>query len=344
MKNMLKKFRGKWHADLYERLDSIERVNTIASCPQCESKTSAFQPQIPKGFNEVWNTKVIYSSPQWLDYYSTKHNFKTYQKFFYESIAKYIDFKGKTVLEIGGSDTPREIIFKELGVVKWVCINKPGEGYIKKRSKHYADLKQCKIGDKALDDAMAEDDYMLFHNYTDDMTNEFHGKFDVVLTCACFEHVYNVRDALVRLHECLVPGGVCYGLIGCIYSSAFGTHFIVDNKLRFDKARKFPIDISFAHLLMSYDDLYRCLIPYFNSNYEAEKAAFEIKNGKEQHLNRYFYEDYVDAFKSSPFSTINYRAWTTSPVNFGKLARLRQQYPGKARFDINDIEFFFKKE
>ena len=36
---------------------------------------------------------------------------------------RYVDFRDKIILEIGGSNLPRELVFDILGVKKWVCVN-----------------------------------------------------------------------------------------------------------------------------------------------------------------------------------------------------------------------------
>lgn len=50
-----------------------------------------------------------------------RHGLMSYQFHYLRGAANFISFEGKTVLEVGGS-LPRNLVFDELGVKKWICV------------------------------------------------------------------------------------------------------------------------------------------------------------------------------------------------------------------------------
>jgi SAM-dependent methyltransferase len=277
------------------------------------------------------------------DYLIEKHHYRPYQITFFKTAASLMDFRGKTVLEIGGSDTPAQIAFDELMADKWVCLDKTERHYILRNEEHFAKITIYENMDIKLDDALAKGNHMLFTAYTDDTPGDWSGKFDIVVSDCCFEHVWYLRDCLEKIHSYLKPGGSFYTCFGPIYSCKVGSHYWVNENLAFNSGLKYGLNLDYAHLLFSYGDLYKKLLPHMGA-LEAEKAAFEIINGERQHLSRYFYEDYEDALLDSKFSKKCMRPAYIDEPSPSDYIELSKRFPNNKRFDVYSIEMFCEKE
>jgi len=275
-------------------------------------------------------------------HYQDKFGLLNYQIDFYKTAADLLDLRGKTVLEIGGSDTPVPLAFEELKAKKWVCIDKPGPHYLNVKKSHYDSIAIFDIGDKRLDEILLDNDYVLLQGFTDDITDDFYGQFDAIVSNCCFEHIRYLHDAFEKMYHCLTSGGGVYSAFGPIYSCNVGTHYWITQDINFN-ANTHKLDLDFAHLLKSSDEIYHMLLPILDRE-QAEKAAFEIKHGMEQWINYYFYEDYEAILSNAPFSTKMMRPSYTNSVEKSKMDELVQKYPGYSKFDVYSIEMFCRRD
>ena len=100
------------------------------------------------------------------------------------------NLKGKKLLEIGGV-LPNQLLFDDLGVSKYINIESPdyidaesGESYSSKYQPHK---------DKETIYCNAEE----VENYIEDES------IDSIFSVACFEHIYDLPEALKCCHKCL---------------------------------------------------------------------------------------------------------------------------------------------
>lgn len=94
-------------------------------------------------------------------------HFEEYHKAFLKLINSLFDLKDKIVLEVGGSNLPREIIIDTFKVKKWVCIDKPWWN-TEKNKEHLSKVKMVDFK-TPLDEIMGLEDYIIFNEYIDDV-------------------------------------------------------------------------------------------------------------------------------------------------------------------------------
>ena len=256
---------------------------------------------------------------------------KDYQIAFINHINKLFCFKDMRVLEIGGSNTPREIIVDKMQIKNWVCIDEP----VWKSEKHKNSMKFYEMSSFSLEEAMNTNTYFVCRGLTDDITPQFFGKFDIVISNSCFEHIQNLAYALKMIHNCLVIGGILYTEFGPIWSSQYGSHFtLASPELYHSKPGIIP---PFSHFLHSRKEIYELLLGELGFHQELESWAEVIKNGSCGNLNHYFYEDYEYFLDNSPFTKKVMYPSFTHEVNSQLIERLKGICPNYERFDVGGI-------
>jgi SAM-dependent methyltransferase len=286
----------------------------------------------------IWNVQENFSyaltEKSRLDYYSGR--MRPFKLKFYQNVGKYIDLRDKSVLEIGGSNTLREMAFEDFGVSSWIFVDKPYNEHLMESQKHYDQLSIINSND------ILKCDFALFNGYAEDIIPDLYGKFDVVISQNAFEHIEYPRNSLEIISKCLKPQGVFYTTFGPIWSCDAGSHYQLSLENFTFNGNPYGLDLRHAHLLLSIGEIYRMLTPYMSSD-AAEKLAFEIKNGFLYGVNRFFYEDYVVIFQESPFRDKNFRAAWRSQVPPLTLHKLLERYPNNKQFDVYEIEVLLRK-
>jgi SAM-dependent methyltransferase len=175
-----------------------------------------------------------------------------YHVVFLKKIAPLV--KGKTVLEIGGSNFPRELLFDVLRVNKWVCVDYL-ENWAKDREASTMGLNRLlNDSDKtndfsvfSLDNAennLNSKDYLKFHGDATCIPENFYEKFDVVVSANAFEHILTLPQVIEKIFCCLVKGGKFYTGFAPIWSCANGHHYAGG---KYNGAQK-GYDISFNNI------------------------------------------------------------------------------------------------
>ena len=233
--------------------------------------------------------KSRFLTDEYIQYLVNEYQFQEWNLTFIKTISEYFDLEGKTVLEIGGSNIPRDIIINKFKVKKWVCVDIPYWDEASNPRQHN-EIKQFDFLTK-LDDVWEENDYFLFRGYTDNITLEFHNKFDICFSLACLEHVQNLLYALNVIYDCLKSNGFFYTHWGPIWGSAYGSHFFVDTPGKWLTCLEPDFLPPFLHLLKSRKDIYNILFEKYGDHPKLEQWSSQIK-GDSTFVNRYFYEDY----------------------------------------------------
>jgi SAM-dependent methyltransferase len=279
---------------------------------------------------EVTHNPII-TSDERKAYYEKEHNLLDYHIQFFNALTCKIDLKGKRVLEIGGSNMPKELVINEAGATKWVCIDKSwGYGFAEK---HKSKIPVFKFGEVQLKDALDDYDYVIYDGYAEQMTKDFYEQFDVCISNCCFEHVTQLPVVLDLIYCALRDTGKLYAEFGPPWSSVNGNHlWIIDEGNNIELTHgNFPAELGYAHLYLGYASIYNKLESMYGSNF-AKKNTFIVKNG--EHLNRLFFEDYVFIMHKSLF-----RKKSVSPVYLCKISDetmscLRNTYAGYKRFNV----------
>jgi SAM-dependent methyltransferase len=165
--------------------------------------------------------------------------------------------------------------------------------------------------------------------------------FGAIFSVAVFEHLLDLGDCLDEMRRLVEPGGLVYAAFGPIWSSSLGHHVFADVdgvELRHWDPRLNPIE-DHAHLLLAQDELYD-EVAGLRGEAIAEAAIEWIY--RSQNINRLFFEDYVRAFEHSGFAVLRLSP-EREHVPQGRLAQLRQAYPGYMAFDVRNAVIVLRK-
>ena len=208
------------------------------------------------------------------------------------AILKYIDeqvgLKGKRVLELGGSNIPREIFLDDFAVKQYVGID-----YIES---WWADPNHKRERVNLLNDIKKaynrEEPYLLFSGSINDLTDDYLVKhFDVIISFSSIEHFEDMPLMLKKAFNVLKKGGIYFASSEPIWSSGKGHHFWITADYNFQVTP----DFDYAHLI--YDK--RQFKKKFINIKDLDKVSRQVYdwNG----INRLFYSEIETAVNASPF-------------------------------------------
>jgi SAM-dependent methyltransferase len=246
-----------------------------------------------------------------------------------------VGFAGKRVLEVGGS-LPEELVIDDLGAHSWLGVEE---------TSYYDDAgglpaKLIGISDiSALRQPLPR--YSIASGKVEGLPADLYGGFDVVFSIAAFEHILDLPAALTRMHEALVPGGRLVAMFSPIWSAHDGHHL---HGVTDARGRCFTFADSgippWGHLLMSPHEL-QCHMLKLTDPVAADEIVHQVYGAP--CINRRFTEDYVEAFRSSPFSIQRLEATFPRPVPVEVQARLEARYPGRKHFANNGLLVVLEK-
>jgi len=265
---------------------------------------------------------------------------------------KYVDFRGKTVLEIGGCNLPRDLVFGVLEAKNWVCVD--FLDYVESDDNQFhwripkssvTPEKIFPLGHQDSKKIIRDNDFVLFAGSSTEIGPELHREFDIVYSCNAFEHIRGLPKAIDNIHHCLKDNGILYSRFGPIWSCYVGSHFYVDAQHNFiNRSRESHLP-DFAHLLYSASEIDKLLSPYYVTPEE-----IQIKNRIVElctvgtSSNRLFFEDYLHILEHSLFEKFSMRAlWSESTMSRKIYRKLRQRHPNYRAFNVYGIELVAQK-
>lgn len=255
-----------------------------------------------------------------------------------ERAGKFVDFVGKTVLEVGGSNLPRECVFDILGVKKWVCIDLIEPYQIARNKAHYDKTVFVDINDAEFSYKMKENDYVIIKTDIADVDKRLQEKFDVCFSMCSFEHIHRLNLALRNIYYSLKEGGVLFTEFGPIYSCKYGSHYWYDENSNFNKQE--PI-LDYKHLLMDNMELLIFLL----ENFPQEKANMIHHHFKySERINRLFYEDYIKYMELSDFKDFKVVPLRRIVVDEELQEQLMRKHPGYKDFSTYNVQIFAQKD
>lgn len=169
------------------------------------------------------------------EFLTNKCKLERYQILSLERAKKRFDFKGKVVLEVGGSNLPRECVFDFLGAEKWVCVDLLHPYQIQRNKEHYDKCVFVNLKDAELDNKIKENDYVIIKADIADVGGKLEERFDVCLSLCSFEHMHRLNLALKNIYRSLRKKAFCLRNLGL---------FILVNMALIIGMMKIPISIS----------------------------------------------------------------------------------------------------
>jgi SAM-dependent methyltransferase len=276
-------------------------------------------------------------TPQQAAYFAAEWNTPDYQ---IDAINRFLlrePLAGKRVLEVGGSNLPRELVFGALGAAQWVCIDVIDDDHyaLTEQSRHYSSERIRDGSDIGRE--LGSDGYQIFNAAIEDAADLPDGGFDAVVSITALEHIINLSPALRNCHRVLKPGGLFYSYHGPVWSGAYGHHIWVDRELNFTRPGSVP---PFGHLLRSPPEMIAVLRPRFGQ-VRAEKAVYQMYHS--ERINRLFYEDYQQYFAGLPFVETIFEPYGTAVLRSDLERRLRRRWPRSAMFGAYGQTVFAKR-
>jgi glycosyltransferase involved in cell wall biosynthesis/tetratricopeptide (TPR) repeat protein/SAM-dependent methyltransferase len=162
--------------------------------------------------------------------------------------------------------------------------------------------------------------------------------FDAILTIATMEHVHDVAKFLEESHRVLRPGGVFYTNFSPIWSCGIGHHvcaFAGRKEARFWKPDRNPLP-DFSHLLWSEEEMREYLLYNPCDDRLIEPIIDWVYRSGD--INRYFYEDYLEAFRGSRLKVSSFVTEDYKSPSPDLLEALRAKHGRQRAFSHNSIE------
>ncbi|NET45680.1 methyltransferase domain-containing protein [Okeania sp. SIO2B3] len=270
----------------------------------------------------------MFLSADRIEFFQKEFNIARYQ---FQALKKLHNLSdglvNKTVLEIGGSNLPRELILNDLECKKWVSVDVIPESHyaLKKQTKHYQQEKVYSL--KQAEKFICSESYIIFNGFAENIPNVFDNYFDVVFSVASFEHIGRLQLVVQKIFESLKMGGLLYSRFGPIFSCCTGHHI---NFQGFNE--NIP---EFAHLLMRPFNL----LKHLRNFYDLETASDIIyRIYFSERINRLFYEDYEACMALSSFNDFKCTPFGIQAVPMNTLAKLSEVCPWSSRFDAYGME------
>lgn len=263
----------------------------------------------------------------------------SYQVNFLRLMDSVTSLAGKRVLEIGGSNLPRELVFEGLGAKQWICADALSVYSIHDVREenpllrdHYARTRVFRPDDDPA--AVLAEDYAIVDCEAGEIAFEDH--FDIAISICAFEHVHRFPIMLDRVHAALRMGGQLMSLYSPIWSGLNGHHVVgvVDaagNEIDFTSTAFIP---PWGHLLLSPPELYRFLCERTDPKAAAD-VVYEVHNSTQ--VNRLFVEDYMAYVEHSKFRVTNVTPLAPRPPPEDIEQVLRARHPGRRNFDATTI-------
>jgi SAM-dependent methyltransferase len=270
-------------------------------------------------------------------YLQQKHAMHAYHFDAIDALLGETNLAGKRVLEIGGSDLPRELVADDFRADRWVSVDmiEPTHYARVQQIEHYgrepihplADAERC----------LFNDSYTIFNGAAEHIGPGFFNQFDVVVSIAAFEHIGRLATVLRKCYKALRPGGLLFSYFGPIYSCRVGHHCWVTEELSFIHPGKLP---DFCHLLCKPAELLKHLMAHYPLE-TAEEAVFQIYHS--DRVNRNLFEDYGEYMRLSPFEQWECRPYGVESVDADLQRRLEAARPGYTQFGAYGMQVVARK-
>ena len=256
-------------------------------------------------------------------------SFPRYHLEILETLNRQFSLKGKTIIDIGGSNIPTGVM-KLFGVRKFVCIDPVTKwGYFIEDNKCF-DKKIVKINDFKV--AFNQEYSFIVDDNAENINSDFYGIFDLAISISTFEHVKSVQKTINNIYSILKDNGILHAQYEPIYSCSSGHHVYVDGKYNFNNMP----EISYMHLLYNQKGA-KNIVKKF-SRFDASIIKKIIDNAyQSDFINRFLLNEHITSIYNSYFNKYNLEYFYIEPVPNKILSILNKKY-GKMRYDVRGIK------
>lgn len=248
-------------------------------------------------------------------------------------LSNYASLAGKRVLEVGGSNLPKALTHGELGAREWVSVDIIGQGayQLEQQSDHYATIGISQLADAA--SKIGASSYVILDGAIENAINLPEGYFDAVLSITSFEHILAVPAAMKAIKRAKTRNAPFFTYHGPIWSGPSGHHVWVDSQINFNNDTWLqPHD----HLLCTPPEMYSLLVRRLG---EAKAQMVTLQMYHEPRINRLFFEDYEEYFRST-LQDVEIGTYFDNPIPDARQARLEKLYPRYSRFSPYGMTVF----
>ena len=265
-------------------------------------------------------------------------------------VPRYIDFRGKTILEIGGSTLPHNLVFDILGAKKWICVDlfgsNEGSNTHWNQGRLGASEKIYPLNHQDTKKIIRDNDYVVFNGSATEIGQELHDEFDACVSICAFEHIFELQKAVDGIYYSLKNHGILFSEFGPIWSGPVGHHFWIDGyRYNFSRSQECHLP-PYAHLLYSASEIDKLLAPYYVTEEEIRIKNEIVKQCTKEGTcsNGLFYEDFLQIMKDSPFQNISVIPGFQNTIDTAKTYRhLCQRYPNYRAFEATNITIIAQK-
>lgn len=247
-----------------------------------------------------------------------------------------VDFKNKTILEIGGGNIPKDYMFF-YGAKKYICLDNISEwwnGYIYESDKEV-------IGVDASIEAFEKEESFIIDGRVENIPDFFYNKFDIIISIATFEHVSNLEESLNIIYKLLSNNGSLLSTFGPIYSCANGHHFWFNDEYNYEN-KNIANDLKFFHLIYSYDEAKEAIKNIFTTEKygdlsEKLQEHFLEESYKSNFINKLMYNDYIRIFNSLNFKKMNISESENDISDMIDIIPIVEKKYGKMKYNVSSF-------
>ena len=281
-------------------------------------------------------TSVLGLNKDQLNYF--RQTFKlSYHLNYLQVCEQALQLRGLNVLEVGGA-LPASLVIDHLECNSWTAVEAPAyDQELGSANQFHRNIQDLKHQQKHASS------YRHLYLDIENIPAEHFGRYDLIFSIACFEHIHRLPQALRVMYRCLKPGGHLFTMHSPIWSAFDGHHLPIERPSRFGEPQdpRCPIYGPWEHLLLNRLEAYKKLKKRFDASF-AEEIIYYTYNS--DHINRYFSEDYLIAFKESPFDYDQIQlTFSTQPSSRIQEA-LEKANPGYKQFANNGIFAILSKQ
>jgi len=255
-----------------------------------------------------------------------------------------VGFKGKRVLEVGGS-LPYRLALDVLKAAQWTALEEMEYWKETLSTGHIlGNPPDSNAKYKRFTEADHSDlsEYNLFSGRIEELPQALEEKFDMVFSIAAFEHIARLPLALEKMKGALVLGGKLLTIFAPLWSCWNGHHLpeVVDKAGNHWNFGNSPIP-PWGHLLYKPAELFDLLCQKSDVDTAWEIVYFTYCS---PHINRYFFDDYVDIVVRSGFKIhMAIPPFGAPEIPVAVSQQLLARYPGRTNFGDTGLLFLLER-